>query len=240
MFHGQASEPVSCVVPAYNEEKHIGSVLEALSSIPDFTKIVVVDDSSTDRTAEVVEAFCDKDPRIHLLRLPVNRGKGGAMVEGAACAGTDLIVFLDADLVGLSRGHVAALVEPVVKGECNMTLGIFTHGRIRTDWSHRITPFLSGQRCIKWSDYRNAPELNRARYGVEVALNLHAWHKKYRIKSIEWPGATHVMKPEKVGRFQGMHSYFKMYREIGIYVLQHALKDKSLCDAASMTQSGKG
>jgi len=239
MSHGEASEPVSCVVPAYNEEKHIGGVLDALCSIPDLIKIVVVDDSSTDHTPEVVQSFCARDSRVQLLQLPVNRGKGGAMVEGAGCAGTDLIVFLDADLVGLSSRHVAALVEPVLKNECNMTLGIFTHGRTRTDWSHRITPFLSGQRCVRWSDYRNAPELNRARYGVEVALNLHAWHRKYRIKSIEWPGATHVMKPEKVGRFQGAQSYFRMYREIVIYVLRHILKDKSLGDAAALMQNGK-
>lgn len=228
MSYGQTSQPVSCVVPAYNEEKHISCVLEALCNMPDLVKIVVVDDSSTDHTPEVVQSFCTKDPRIQLLRLPANRGKGGAMVEGANCTGTDLIVFLDADLVGLNRNHITALIEPVIKNECNMTLGIFTHGRTRTDWSHKVTPFLSGQRCIKWSDYQNAPELKKARYGVEVALNLHAWHRKYRIKSIEWPGATHVMKPEKIGRLQGMQSYFKMYGEIGAYVLRHFLKDKSL------------
>ncbi|HAH86695.1 MAG TPA: glycosyltransferase family 2 protein, partial [Armatimonadetes bacterium] len=66
MSYGQTSQPVSCVVPAYNEEKHISCVLEALCNMPDLVKIVVVDDSSTDHTPEVVQSFCAKDPRIQL------------------------------------------------------------------------------------------------------------------------------------------------------------------------------
>ncbi len=221
------NESIACVIPAYNEEKHIAGVLDVLCGVTEFDQIIVVDDASTDGTPAVVREYCSRDSRVRHLRMPKNSGKGGAMVTGANNANSDLVVFLDADLIDLKRKHVLDLVEPVRNNGCSMTLGIFSGGRMRTDWAHRLTPFLTGQRCLRWSLYKSAPDLELARYGVEVALNLHAWHRKYRIANIPWKGVTHVMKPEKVGRFKGCRSYLEMYVEILKYVSKHIAKDRS-------------
>ena len=90
-----------------------------------------------------------RDARIQLVCLSANQGKGGAMLAGAQVSDNDLIVFLDADLIGLHPENVLALIEPVSNGTCSMTLGIFTQGRFQTDLTHWLTPFLSGQRCLR-------------------------------------------------------------------------------------------
>lgn len=83
----------SVILPAYNEEAALPTVLADLESLLDERyEILVVDDGSTDGTAEVVDGF-----RCRLLRHAANRGKGAAMVTGAVAARSDRLVFMDAD-----------------------------------------------------------------------------------------------------------------------------------------------
>jgi glycosyltransferase involved in cell wall biosynthesis len=220
------------VIPAHNEAQQIAPVINVLCQVNDLLQITVVDDCSSDNTSDVVRSYCERDPCIRLLRLPTNRGKGGAMAAGADASASDLIVFLDADLVGLRAEHVLALIEPVRNGVCSMALGLFTHGRRLTDWSHRLTPFLSGQRCLRWSLFRSTPDLVTARSGVEVALSLHAWRHGYRVMPVPWYGVTHVMKHEKRGWLRGRWLYLPMYGEIVRYLARHLTADGTLTDWA--------
>jgi dolichol-phosphate mannosyltransferase len=90
---------LSVVVPAYNEERFIGTLLSQIAAV-DFGdlgvrgEVIVVDDCSRDRTAEIVAGF----PDVRLKRLPVNGGKGGAVREGLALATGDYVIIQDADL----------------------------------------------------------------------------------------------------------------------------------------------
>ncbi len=213
--------PVACVIPAYNEEPHIADVLGVICRVPGLQRIVVVDDASRDNTGAVVLSYGECDPRVRLLHLSRNRGKGGAMVAGADASGCDVIVFLDADLVGLRPEHVLSLIQPVCADACSMAVGLFEEGRVWTDWSHRVTPFLSGQRCLRWSLFRSTPDLAAARYGAEVALSLHAFSGRHKVATVPWPGVTHVMKVERAGWLQGCISYLSMYRQIIAYLWVH-------------------
>jgi len=81
---------ISVIIPAYNEEKRIGKVLQR---IPEFVdEVIVVDDGSNDRTSEVARKF-----GVEVIRLERNEGKGKAMSEGIKAANGDIIVFMDAD-----------------------------------------------------------------------------------------------------------------------------------------------
>jgi len=94
---------VSVVIPAYNEERAIGTLLERLRRAADTVRaqhprvaeveIIVVDDASHDRTAEVAAAVAG----VRVERLAANRGYGGALQAGFAAARGDWLVFLDAD-----------------------------------------------------------------------------------------------------------------------------------------------
>jgi GT2 family glycosyltransferase len=209
----------SVVIPAYNEEEYLAAVLEPLRAMPGLARITVVDDGSEDGTAAVVGCCRQQDPRVWLFRLPANRGKGGAMIAGAEASPSDLVVFLDADLVGLEPQHVHDLIKPVVEGRCAMSVGVFRGGRLATDFTQHITPYLNGQRCLRWSLFRDTPELAECRSGAEVALSLHARRHGYRVVRVPLRGLTHVMKHEKQFWLKGVLAHARMFGEIFRYLL---------------------
>ena len=92
---------LSLVLPAFNEEDNIGQVTrEALTALPRFTdefQIIVVDDGSRDRTAEIVTALARQDQRVRLVRHDRNRGYGAALVSGFNATSGDYVMFMDAD-----------------------------------------------------------------------------------------------------------------------------------------------
>lgn len=216
----------TAVIPAYNEEKHIGRVLDVVRQIKDLAQIVVVDDGSTDNTPDIVEGCSRQDERIQLIRLPANRGKGKAMMAGAEVSESDVTIFLDADLLGLRPEHIVALMKPVQNGACDMTLGVFRQGRRQTDWSHQFIPFLSGQRCLRWSRFQATPGLDSTSWSIEVALSLHAWRNRYQVSLVPWFGVTHVMRLEKIQKTEAYRSYLKMWLEIGAYLVNHVLFER--------------
>jgi glycosyltransferase involved in cell wall biosynthesis len=93
--------PVSVVVPLFNKERYIRRCLESIcrQTMPDF-EAVVVDDGSSDRSADMAETL--GDPRIRVIRQE-NRGEGGARNRGIQEARGELIAFLDADDEWLPR-----------------------------------------------------------------------------------------------------------------------------------------
>lgn len=220
-LHHDHQEPATAIIPAYNEEKYVGKVLEVLRAVDQIDQIIVVDDGSTDSTAFVINYLGRHDSRIELLRLSDNQGKAGAIVAGTNASQNDLIVFLDADLIGLRPDNIWALIEPVQSGRCAMSLGLFREGRRQTDLTHKLIPFLSGQRCLRWSLFEATPDLNAARWGVEVAFSFYAWRHDYDVMTVSWPGVTHAMRPEKADGFEGYWSHLQMWLDIGKYVAQH-------------------
>lgn len=92
---------LSVVVPAYEEEKRLPAafdeMLPYLRTFPEPWELVIVDDGSKDGTAALVEAWSRKEPRIRLVRLPRNQGKGAAVREGMLAAKGDWRLFRDAD-----------------------------------------------------------------------------------------------------------------------------------------------
>ena len=94
---------ISVVIPAYNEERGIagtlGQVCDWLDRHGEPHEVIVVDNASTDRTADIVEA----QPRVRLLRNESNRGKGYSMRRGMLAATGELRLHCDADCAGSLR-----------------------------------------------------------------------------------------------------------------------------------------
>ena len=89
---------ISIITPAYNEEKHIGECIESVlrQTWPHF-EMVVVDDASSDRTAEIVEKYSAADERVKLIRMQDNSGVAKARNAALDNVGGDYLLFLDAD-----------------------------------------------------------------------------------------------------------------------------------------------
>lgn len=200
---------ISVVIPAFNEEKNIGRVLSVLETIDLIDEIIVVNDGSTDDTKEQALKY-----NVKLVDLPKNQGKGKALKVGIENSKGDIIVMLDADLIGLTEKHFVNLVSPVLKNEADMTIGIFSGGRKSTDFAQKIAPFLSGQRAIKRQFLENIEEMEISRFGVEIALNRHAEKNKLRVVNVPLENMSHVMKEEKLGLIRGFYARLKMYFDI--------------------------
>jgi glycosyltransferase involved in cell wall biosynthesis len=117
-------QTVGVVVPAYNEEHLVGRVIETMPGFVD--KIIVVNDNSTDSTAEVVRGYCEREPqRVVLIDLTVNQGVGGAIAEGYKWARDqeiDLTVVMAGD-AQMDPGDLPALLDPVAEGKADYAKG---------------------------------------------------------------------------------------------------------------------
>ena len=128
---------VSIIVPAYNEENSIESVLlrllEVSQKLP-CSEIIVVDDGSTDATSKIVEPF---NP-VRLVRHDRNRGKGVAITTGLKNSKGNIFVIQDADLEYLPE-DIPRLLEPILAGRADVVFGSRFRGKCRgMSFSHRI------------------------------------------------------------------------------------------------------
>lgn len=94
-------ESISVVLPAHNEEANIERVVrDSLALLPDITEryeVIVVDDGSTDRTAQVVRGLAEEDGSVRLIQHGHNRGYGAAVWTGLSSSRMDFAFFTDAD-----------------------------------------------------------------------------------------------------------------------------------------------
>lgn len=92
----------SIVIPAYNESTRLGATLEKVLAYVRAqnwdAEVLVVNDGSRDNTADIVRAFAAKDPTLHLIENPGNRGKGYSVRNGMLHAQGKIVLFTDADL----------------------------------------------------------------------------------------------------------------------------------------------
>ncbi len=124
---------ISFVIPAYNEREYIEQVLRALDKVPlpgeVGRELVVVDDGSTDGTADFVESLQDIDS-IVIYRMPQNSGKGAALRAGFGIARGDIIIVCDADLE-YKPSDIPRVLEPLLNGRADIVYGSRFMGDIK-------------------------------------------------------------------------------------------------------------
>ncbi len=128
---------ISAVIPAYNEERAIGStveaVVEALGGLVDDHEVIVVDDGSRDATASIVGALRERLPSVRLVSHETNRGYGAALATGFATATRELLFLTDGDKQFDVR-ELAAFLPKL--GEADLVIG---YRRPRADpWVRRF------------------------------------------------------------------------------------------------------
>ena len=142
---------LSIIIPAYNEEETISTVIRRVESVnlgPVQKEIIVVDDASTDRTREVLKSIRN----IQAISHATNGGKGAALTTGINAATGDFVLFQDADLEYAPEDY-PAIIKPLLEGTCDAVMGSRFLRERPVFWGQRKSPYLNhyiGNLLILW------------------------------------------------------------------------------------------
>jgi len=199
-----AATTLSVVIPAFNERGTIGEVIRRVRQVGLPTEIIVVDDGSTDGTADFL-AEMESDADLVLLRHPENRGKGAALRTGFARATGRIVIIQDADLE-YDPAQYHRLIRPIVEDEADVVYGsrFRAAGRRRgpfpghstANWTlTRLSNLFTG---LKLTDMETCykvfrrevieaigPTLREDRFGIDPELTAKVARRGYRVREVE-------------------------------------------------------
>ncbi|MDT8856235.1 glycosyltransferase [Paracoccaceae bacterium Fryx2] len=201
---------VSCLIPAFNEAARIGAVLRAVTDHPGIAEVIVIDDGSSDATAQIVRQTAG----VTLISLPQNRGKTWALAAGIAAARHPLLLLVDSDLVGLETRHLSALIGVVTSGRADV--GISLRQNAPGLWRGIGLDYLSGERILPRAQIAGRIDALRQlpKFGFEVFLNRIWIDQNARIGVVRWPGVHSPSKSAKRGLWPGVQADLHMMRDI--------------------------
>jgi hypothetical protein len=184
---------VVAIVPAKDRADSVADTVDAVAAVPGVSRVLVVDDGSTDGTADAALAH-----GAEVLRLARNRGKGGAVLAGVeASPDADVYLLIDAD-VGSYASEATALLEPVLQDRADLVIGVLpspgSRGgfgnvrRLARDGIERACGYqavapLSGQRAVR-AEYLRGLE-SAGRFGLEVAMTIDAVRAGARVEEVD-------------------------------------------------------
>lgn len=202
----------TAIVAAYNEEGTIADVLRALTASPLIDEVIVVSDGSQDATVEIARTF----DGVRTVALHENHGKGFAMAVGVATATNDTLFFCDGDMYNVTEDHIRALVSPVLRGDCEMNIGVRNRGDVANFLHLRVKcgPILSGIRVMRRKVFETVPPQYQSHFKIEAALNYFCARAGFRQQETVIYGLGHVIKESKRGLADGLQARWKMSREV--------------------------
>lgn len=203
---------VSCIIPAYNEQLTIASVINIATHHLLVSEVIVVDDGSSDQTADVA-----RGAGAIVIINELNLGKAQSMDRGVTAAKNNIVLFLDADLRGLTPHHLTALIEPVLTQRADMTIALRDRGSMLAQLNARLGPWIAGERCLHRSLWNMVPSNYKQGFQIELALNHTALKQHLVVQTILLAGLSVRKKEQKIGVVRGLWARMKMIGEL-IYV----------------------
>ncbi len=196
------------IIPAYNEEMRIAEVIRPLKSSDYIDKIVVVNDGSTDETAQIA---ADEGADL-ILNHTSNMGKGAALETGIKRIKGKFFLIVDADLRNLKEDHIRLMVSKFNEGKNTVMVNgiIKKEAPIQSD----IQKFITGVRLISKDVWQEA-EKEDIKKGYEIDLLIYEKAKNLgEIKTEVLEGLEHTSKIDKEGFFRGVFRHIGMFIEI--------------------------
>lgn len=221
----------SVIIPAYNEETRLPATLEAVAGYLgamglERFEVLVVDDGSRDRTADVVREYSQRHPEVRLVSNPGNRGKGYAIRHGFQQASCEWVLFSDADL-SAPIDELPKLIEAVRREHADGAIGSRALDRkligVRQSWFRETSgkffnlvmrlitglPFLDTQCGFKMFRLEAARLLGRLQriesfgFDVEILYIL----KKHGYRVVEVPVRWNNAEGTKVSLWNGLSAF---------------------------------
>lgn len=113
---------LSVVVPAYNEESTLETVVEKLLKLPQLFEIVIVDDASSDRTYEVAQRIAAASPQVTVVRHERNQGKTHALKTGFQMTTGEIVIVQDSDLE-YDPDEIPMVIRPIMENHADVVYG---------------------------------------------------------------------------------------------------------------------
>lgn len=200
---------ISCIIPAYNEEKSIANTLRVITAVPELFEIIVVNDCSKDSTRNIIETF----PNVKLINNEQNMGKSKSVARGIEESTGDYLFFIDADLLGLTSETIKSLIQPIERGVADV---VISYRENTPKWFIALVgvEILSGDRIFPRSLLVGHMEGFKAlpSYGMEVYLNKIIIENKLRVASVLMNGVQNDFKWNKRGVLYGLKQEINMWR----------------------------
>ncbi len=200
---------VAAILPAFNEQETLTDVITVLKSTGSIQEVLVVSDGSTDDTVRISRSL-----GVRTIHLRQNYGKALAMAIGVAHTDAPVLLFVDGDILNLSEYLLGQLIEPVVSGRAEMSIGIRHRGWLIDAVHARTGPLLSGIRCLRREIFEAVPEEYLQGYTVETALNWACSQLGMRATTTVLCGLRHLVKERKRGLAAGARGRFEMFRAV--------------------------
>ncbi|MDP9070509.1 MAG: glycosyltransferase [Actinomycetota bacterium] len=199
---------IDAVIPARDEAPTVAAVVAAVKGCPSVREVIVVDDGSGDDTAERAAAAGAKVVDHH-----PGGSKARAMEAGVDATDADAILFVDADLTGLTSAHLDDICRPFLEGRAVMSLGTFDYGP-RWNWLVLRFPPTTGERIVPRWVFDSVPPHKRDGYTIEVMLNevIAEGHLPTTARVME--GVFHRTKREKFGWLAGTRLTWRMFWQL--------------------------
>jgi glycosyltransferase involved in cell wall biosynthesis len=210
---------LTIVICTFNEEKTICDVVKACRSYNERSEIIVVDDGSQDNT-ELLLRNLNKTIRFNYIKLAENRGKSYAMSIGIENACNDILLFFDADSIGIRNTHFRDMLLPIMENKADMVLGHTAATFINV----KLTPFkaFTGERVLLKKDILPIlDEIRYIRFGVETYLNLYYQTHGKRISYVFLEGLKTLNKYKKTTLIKATRQYFSEGREIATTIIKN-------------------
>jgi polyprenyl-phospho-N-acetylgalactosaminyl synthase len=200
---------ISAIVPAHDEAATIVGVVTPLVGHPLVDEVIVVNDGSRDATGTLA-----REAGARVISLQHTQGKAAAMQWGTQIARHGILLFCDADLIGLSADKISSIVLPVLDGRHDMHVGIRARHAYWANRLLRFTPIIGGERALRREIWDQVPQEYKRNFQIEIALNFFAKQNGHRMGITVLHGLGQVIKERKRGSLVGLWQRLLMIRDI--------------------------